>query len=247
MDFLQAFPVAIIDEDYDGKRAAGRGMRQLAAAIEQEGFRVVADLSYDDARRLVNVANNESCWLVSVDGIEAEQTRWQILEQVLLAKRRRNDRLPIFLFGDEVTAEMVPSSVLKHANAFMRLFEDSFEFMARAIARSARLYLDRLPPPMFKALMDYTLQASYSWHTPGHGGGVAFRKSPVGQLFYHFSARTRCGPTSPCRLARSVRCSIILARSRQVSEMRRASSAPTKPYSSSAAPPQRTRSSGMAR
>ena len=39
---------------------------------------------------------------------------------------------------------------------------------------------------MFKALMDYTLHASYSWHTPGHGGGVAFRKSPVGQLFYEF-------------------------------------------------------------
>ena len=34
--------------------------------------------------------------------------------------------------------------------------------------------------------MQYTLQASYSWHTPGHGGGVGFRKSPVGQLFYEF-------------------------------------------------------------
>jgi hypothetical protein len=33
MDFLQAFPIAIIDEDYEGKAAAGRGMRQLAAAI----------------------------------------------------------------------------------------------------------------------------------------------------------------------------------------------------------------------
>jgi len=186
MDFLQAFPVAIIDEDYDGKRAAGRGMRQLAAAIEKEGFRIVAGLSYDDARRLVNVTNAESCWLVSVDGVEDEQTRWDILEEVLAAKRRRNDRLPIFLFGDELTAEMVPVRVLKHANAFMRLFEDSFEFMARAIAHSAQLYLDRLPPPMFKALMDYTLNASYSWHTPGHGGGTAFRKSPVGQLFYHF-------------------------------------------------------------
>jgi arginine decarboxylase len=186
MDFLQAFPVAIIDEDYDGKRAAGRGMRQLATAIEKEGFRIVAGLSYDDARRLVNVANTESCWLVSVDGVEDAETRWDILEEVLAAKRRRNDRLPIFLFGDELTAEMVPVSVLKHANAFMRLFEDSFEFMARAIAHSAQLYLDRLPPPMFKALMDYTLNASYSWHTPGHGGGTAFRKSPVGQLFYQF-------------------------------------------------------------
>ena len=46
MEFLQAFPIAIIDEDYEGKRAAGRGMRQLAAAIEKEGFRVVAGLSY---------------------------------------------------------------------------------------------------------------------------------------------------------------------------------------------------------
>ena len=52
---------------------------------------------------------------------------------------------------------MVPASVLKHANAFMHLFEDSPEFLARAIARAANLYLERLPPPMFKALMDYTL------------------------------------------------------------------------------------------
>jgi arginine decarboxylase len=186
MEFLQAFPIAIIDEDHEGKRAAGRGMRQLAAAIEKEGFRVVAGLSYTDAQRLVEVFNNESCWLVSVDGAEAGAQQWQILEEVLGAKRRRNDRLPIFLFGDERTAEMVPASVLRHANAFMRLFEDSPEFLARVIARAANLYLERLPPPMFKALMDYTLHGSYSWHTPGHGGGVAFRKSPVGNLFYQF-------------------------------------------------------------
>jgi len=186
MEFLQAFPIAIIDEDYEGKQAAGRGMRQLAAAIEKEGFRVVAGLGYEDARRLVNVFNNESCWLISVDGTEATPTQWEILEEVLAAKRGRNDRLPIFLFGDERTAEMVPARVLRHTNAFMRLFEDSPEFLARAIVRSAQLYLERLAPPMFKALMEYTLHASYSWHTPGHGGGVGFRKSPVGTLFYQF-------------------------------------------------------------
>jgi arginine decarboxylase len=186
MELLAAFPIAIIDEDYQGKNAAGRGMQQLAAALEKEGCRVVAGVSYADARRLVNVFNSESCWLISVDGAEDASTRWEILEEVLAAKRSRNDRLPIFLFGDELTAEMVPPNVLKHANAFMRLFEDSPEFLARAVARAAHLYVERLPPPMFKALMDYTLHASYSWHTPGHGGGVAFRKSPVGHLFYQF-------------------------------------------------------------
>ncbi|MBB4238896.1 Orn/Lys/Arg decarboxylase N-terminal domain-containing protein [Rhizobium esperanzae] len=186
MEFHKAFPVAVIDEDFDGKSAAGRGMRDLAAAIENEGFRIVSGVSYEDARRLVHIFNTESCWLVSVDGAEDKASRWQVLEEVLSAKRRKNDRLPIFLFGDDTTAEDVPAGVLRHANAFLRLFEDSAEFMARAIVQAARNYLDRLPPPMFKALMDYTLEGAYSWHTPGHGGGVAFRKSPVGQLFYSF-------------------------------------------------------------
>src|SRR4029450_7847810 len=67
MEFFKAFPIAIIDEDYEGKQAAGRGMRQLAEAIEKEGFRVVAGVSYADAKRLAEVFNNEACWLVSID------------------------------------------------------------------------------------------------------------------------------------------------------------------------------------
>jgi arginine decarboxylase len=186
MELHKAFPIAIIDEDFGGQQAAGRGMRRLASAIEQEGFRIVSGLSYADAHQLVNVFNNEACWLISVDGAEANTKQWDVLEEILAAKRSRNNRLPIFLFGDDRTAEMVPTRVLKHANAFMRLFEDSDEFIARAVARAAKLYLERLPPPMFKALMEYTLHGTYSWHTPGHGGGIAFRKSPVGRLFYEF-------------------------------------------------------------
>ena len=59
MNPRQAFPIAIIDEDYGAQSAAGRGMRQLAAAIEKSGFRTVADLGYEDARRLVHIFNNE--------------------------------------------------------------------------------------------------------------------------------------------------------------------------------------------
>jgi len=140
MEFLQAFPIAIIDEDFEGKHAAGRGMRQLAGAIEKEGFRVVAGVSYEDARRLVEVFNSESCWLVSVDGEEVGGTQWQVLEEVLAAKRRRNDRLPIFLFGDERTAEMVPGSVLK---TFMHLFEDSF---SNSSPREPRFRIQTGPP-----------------------------------------------------------------------------------------------------
>ena len=138
MEFLQAFPIAIIDEDYEGKRAAGRGMRQLAAAIEKEGFRVVAGLSYDDAGGSSRYSTmNPAGWSRSMAPRQAHSNgrSWRKCSAPSAA---RNDRLPIFLFGDERTAEMVPASVLKHANAFMRLFEDSPEFMARAIARAAQ-------------------------------------------------------------------------------------------------------------
>jgi arginine decarboxylase len=188
MEFVQSFPIAIIDDAPSEANATTRGMKQLATAIEKEGFRVVSGIGYADAERLARVFNTESCWVVSVDGKhgDAGPDHWQHLERVLSEKRRRNDRLPIFLFGNELTAERVPAAVLRHANAFMRLFEDSPEFLARSITRSATLYLQRLAPPMFRALMAYTFSASYSWHTPGHGGGTAFRKSPVGQLFYSF-------------------------------------------------------------
>ena len=59
MEFYKAFPIAVIDEDFESKNAAGRGMRNLVEAIEKEGFRVVAGLTYEDARRLERIFNTE--------------------------------------------------------------------------------------------------------------------------------------------------------------------------------------------
>jgi arginine decarboxylase len=58
--------------------------------------------------------------------------------------------------------------------------------VARYIVREAKNYLESLPPPFFRALTHYAADGSYSWHCPGHSGGVAFLKSPVGQMFHQF-------------------------------------------------------------
>ena len=101
----QAFPIAILDEDYEGRSAAGRGMQQLAAAIEEHGFRVVAGLGYKDAQRLAKIFNNESCWLVSVDGSEDSTTKWQILEEVL-AERGGAEALRVGDQGEPAVGRM---------------------------------------------------------------------------------------------------------------------------------------------
>ena len=66
------------------------------------------------------------------------------------------------------------------------MFEDTPEFVARHIIREAKVYLEGVQPPFFKALLDYAEDGSYSWHCPGHSGGVAFLKSPVGQMYHQF-------------------------------------------------------------
>ena len=47
-------------------------------------------------------------------------------------------------------------------------------------------YLDNITPPFTKALFTYVKERKYTFCTPGHMGGTAYQKSPVGCLFYDF-------------------------------------------------------------
>jgi arginine/lysine/ornithine decarboxylase len=100
--------------------------------------------------------------------------------------RWKNADIPIYIYGETRTSQHIPNDILRELHGFIHMFEDTPEFVARHIIREARSYLDGLAPPFFKALMDYAQDGSYSWHCPGHSGGVAFLKSPVGQMFHQF-------------------------------------------------------------
>ncbi|MEK7875639.1 MAG: arginine/lysine/ornithine decarboxylase, partial [Pseudomonadota bacterium] len=100
--------------------------------------------------------------------------------------RFRNAEIPIYLYGETKTSRHVPNDILRELHGFIHMFEDTPEFVAHHIIRETRTYLDGLAPPFFRALTNYAQDGSYSWHCPGHSGGVAFLKSPVGQMFHQF-------------------------------------------------------------
>jgi arginine decarboxylase len=87
-------------------------------------------------------------------------------------------------------------SELNQLRGILYLFEDTVPFLARQVARAARNYLDGLLP-FFKALV-HTAHSNYSWHT-GHGGGVAYHKSPVGQAFHQFFGENTLRSDCRCR------------------------------------------------
>ena len=185
------FPIVIIDEDFRSENASGLGIRALAQALEREGTEVLGVTSYGDLSSFAQQQSRASVFILSIDDEEfssptaADQAVAQ-LRVFVQEIRFRNSEIPIFLYGETRTSRHIPNDVLKELHGFIHMFEDTPEFVARHILREAKTYLDSLAPPFFRALTHYASDGSYSWHCPGHSGGVAFLKSPVGQMFHQF-------------------------------------------------------------
>jgi arginine decarboxylase len=185
------FPIVIIDEDYRSENTSGLGIRALAQAIVAEGFEVLGVTSYGDLSQFAQQQSRASAFILSID--DEEFTPGPDLDPAVLnlrgfidLVRRKNADVPIYVYGETKTSQHLPNDILRELHGFIHMYEDTPEFMARHIIREAKAYLEGIQPPFFKALLDYAEDGSYSWHCPGHSGGVAFLKSPVGQMFHQF-------------------------------------------------------------
>ena len=187
------FPIVIIDEDFRSENTSGSGIRALAEAIEAEGFDVIGHTSYGDLSSFAQQQSRASAFILSIDDEEFDEdspedvaAAIRNLRTFIGELRFRNEDIPIYLYGETRTSQHIPNDILRELHGFIHMFEDTPEFVARHIIREARSYLDGLSPPFFRELVKYASDGSYSWHCPGHSGGVAFLKSPVGQMFHQF-------------------------------------------------------------
>ncbi|MEQ1556720.1 MAG: Orn/Lys/Arg decarboxylase N-terminal domain-containing protein, partial [Gallionella sp.] len=187
------FPIIIIDEDFRSENASGLGIRALADALEAEGMEVLGVTSYGDLTSFAQQQSRASAFLLSIDDEEfgsgsPEDTQHALksLQAFVEEIRFKNADIPIYLYGETRTSRHIPNNILRELHGFIHMHEDTPEFVARHIIREAKSYLDALAPPFFRALLHYAQDGSYSWHCPGHSGGVAFLKSPVGQMFHQF-------------------------------------------------------------
>ncbi len=187
------FPVIIIDEDFRSENASGLGVRALAAAIEKEDMEVLGITSYGDLTSFAQQQSRASAFVLSIDdeefgGGSKEETEIALksIRAFVEEIRFKNADIPIFLYGETRTSRHIPNDILRELHGFIHMHEDTPEFVARHIIREAKSYLDTLAPPFFRALVNYAQDGSYSWHCPGHSGGVAFLKSPVGRMFHQF-------------------------------------------------------------
>lgn len=194
------FPVIVIERNTSAAAAAtgvahssfNSELSAFVAALETAGVEVSRLSSTETLVSSAQQQSRASAVVLPIhdkDLSESEEATAKVLGEVrkfIADLRSRNVDLPIFLYGETKTSKSFPNDILKELHGFIHMYEDTPEFVAKQVIREARSYVEQIAPPFFKALLGYAANGSYSWHCPGHSGGVAFLKSPAGQMFHQF-------------------------------------------------------------
>src|SRR6202166_170236 len=163
-----------------------RAMERLVAAIGEEGYEVVRTSTPEDGLSLVTSDPSHSAILLDWDLEGDNQFDERAALKILRAVRRRNKKIPIFLIADRTLVSELPLEVVRQVHEYIHLFGDTPAFIASRVDFAVERYEAQLLPPYFKALKEYNDQGAYSWDAPGHMGGVAYLKHPVGMEFHRF-------------------------------------------------------------
>ncbi|PXW14949.1 Orn/Lys/Arg family decarboxylase [Paraburkholderia caballeronis] len=174
----------LVSNELADDTSAGRAARVLAEDLAERRIDVIRSNSADDARAVLGADASIQCVLLDWDLHDDPEHAGALA--VLDEARARSATLPVFLLANRHAASSVPADAMEKADDFIWLYDDSPDFIGGRIAAAIGRYREHVLPPMFRALVEFSQVYEYSWHTPGHTGGTAFLKSPVGRAFFSF-------------------------------------------------------------
>lgn len=186
MDYLEEFPVIIIDDELHSDTAEGRASREIVKELKADDFSVIEALTARDGVHAFLAHPHASCIIIDWELTPEAADGMRTAADVITLIRERNPKIPIFLNTEKLAISAIPLGVISRIDGYIWKLEDTPGFIAGHIKRAAQNYLADVLPPFFRGMMDYVEEYRYSWHTPGHMGGVAFLKSAAGRIFYNF-------------------------------------------------------------
>jgi arginine decarboxylase len=178
--------VLVVDDELTHATAEGRAARLLVTELEARNLEVVQAISAADGMAVVTsdaaIHAVLMDWALGDDDAKTHEKARGLLNYI----RSRNDRIPIFLMAERKDSSQLPVEVMQIVDEFIWTLEDTASFVSGRVEAAARRYVEAVLPPFAAALGRFARVHEYSWHTPGHTGGTAFLKSPVGRIFYDY-------------------------------------------------------------
>lgn len=173
-------------------------IKELESALLAQGFQIIWPQNSVDLLKFIE-HNPRICGVI-FDWDEYSLDLCSDINQL-------NEYLPLYAFINTHSTMDVSVQDMRMALWFFEYALGQAEDIAIRMRQYTDEYLDNITPPFTKALFTYVKERKYTFCTPGHMGGTAYQKSPVGCLFYDFSAGIPSRLMSLFRLPSLVRCS----------------------------------------
>lgn len=180
--------VLIVEEDLDSATSAvGRSARALVAELEARDVVVVEAISFEDAMATIVSDASIHAVLVSWELGGAREGEPPPAIALLTELTARHDNVPVFLTAkNSASTGDITENVMSMVDEFVWMLQDTANFVAGRVVAAVQRYREQLLPPFAAALARYSQLREESWSAPGHQGGVAFTKLPVGRAFFDF-------------------------------------------------------------
>jgi arginine decarboxylase len=174
----------VVDDELGTPTAEGRAVKALVEELKARSIEVVEASSAEDGTSVI--VSDSAIHVILVDWTLDLDPRHAKTRGLLDLVRSRNDKIPIFLLAERGQASTIPVEVMEMVDEYVWTLEDTAAFVGGRVEAAIRRYLEVMLPPLASALMKFNQENEYSWHTPGHTGGTAFLKSPVGRVFFDY-------------------------------------------------------------
>ncbi|AWH88355.1 Orn/Lys/Arg family decarboxylase [Limnobaculum parvum] len=182
---LVGLNVLMIHADTPQPTAINRAVQTLVLDLNKRGINVTCSGDFDDACSIVLADSTIQCvvmnWMLQNDDENNQKAR-----DMIKSIRSRNTDIPIFLMIERNNSTHLTADVMRQTDELIWLLEDTAFFISGRIYSAILRYRESIAPPLTKAIMGFAEKYEYSWHTPGHTGGTAFLKSPVGRVFHDY-------------------------------------------------------------
>lgn len=174
----------VLSNNVAGSQSATRSIDAIKSVMTERGFHV--HVANDIPSGLTFITQSPRYSFIAIFWDTQNKNIARDCQQLLDKIRERSSKVPIFLLSEENVSTNMPITALKEFNEYIYLYSETPDFTANRIYTAVHRYAENLLPPYFNTLKSFTEDGDYYWDCPGHMGGMAYLKHPVGIEFIKF-------------------------------------------------------------
>jgi ornithine decarboxylase len=184
MAYKDLFTILVVDSRIERSQSLGDAFASILRHL-REDYHLRTDVLGTTRDAVIRLRNDASVacllleWGGKTGGIDARRVLDTLADVGL--------EIPVFLVApsDDLAREQ-HGLLVDVVQGLIYPEEDTPDFVARYVNRHFEAYIEHLKTPFFGRVIEFNEAGSEMWTCPGHNGGMFYRRSPVGRVFYEY-------------------------------------------------------------